>query len=310
MENPEVMRATVDHVGDLQLPYLPLPSRDFPMHYREKLEQARRRHRQTKSSAGLDSGLDFEPEGTTILWRIFGRKVTRHRGNIVKKIGTRVLLSEATALQVAEESHLPVPHVYTAKNVSGKNCIIMDFIEGDTLDKLWLKMTRAEKKNMAQQLRQIIDRMRSVQSPPNLIGGCDGMEIRDSRDLATRLAPACTDEDEFNSYLLSVVPKQTPPHVVKAFKNRLKTTHRIVLSHCDLSLSNIIVKDGKVQGLIDWEMAGWYPEYWEYVKFSQGGIGEAEEDWRTYAGDIFSQSYPDELVDYIALSGWPRPSSS
>ena len=42
--------------------------------------------------------------------------------------------------------------------------------------------------------------------------------------------------------------------------------HSIVFTHGDFLPRNIIVKDRKVVGILDWEMAGWYPEYWEYCK--------------------------------------------
>ena len=43
--------------------------------------------------------------------------------------------------------------------------------------------------------------------------------------------------------------------------------HDIVFTHGDLNLRNILVDDdGKIFGNVDWECAGWYPEYWEYTK--------------------------------------------
>ena len=42
--------------------------------------------------------------------------------------------------------------------------------------------------------------------------------------------------------------------------------HAIVLTHGDMSPRNIIVQGTKVVALLDWEMAGYYPEYWEYTK--------------------------------------------
>jgi aminoglycoside phosphotransferase (APT) family kinase protein len=38
-----------------------------------------------------------------------------------------------------------------------------------------------------------------------------------------------------------------------------------VFRHGDVSVFNIMVKGGKVAALIDFEMAGFYPEYWEYT---------------------------------------------
>ena len=50
---------------------------------------------------------------------------------------------------------------------------------------------------------------------------------------------------------------------------------------------------------MDWEVAGWYPEYWEYVKLF---LGASEKDWKEYADEFMPQEYPDELIDYTALS--------
>lgn len=51
--------------------------------------------------------------------------------------------------------------------------------------------------------------------------------------------------------------------------------HRMSFTHADLNSRNILVdevvqQDGslgwRVTGIVDWEMAGYYPEYWEYTK--------------------------------------------
>lgn len=38
-----------------------------------------------------------------------------------------------------------------------------------------------------------------------------------------------------------------------------------MLTHGDLNTANIMVPDGHVSGIIDWEHAGYYPDWWEYV---------------------------------------------
>ncbi|KXN81564.1 hypothetical protein AN958_03901 [Leucoagaricus sp. SymC.cos] len=43
------------------------------------------------------------------------------------------------------------------------------------------------------------------------------------------------------------------------------SSYRAVFAHGDLHLSNIIVKDGRFIGIIDWEAAAWFPEYWDFV---------------------------------------------
>lgn len=42
--------------------------------------------------------------------------------------------------------------------------------------------------------------------------------------------------------------------------------HEIVFTHGNLRPNNIIVKNGRLAAIIKWESAGWYPDYWEFVK--------------------------------------------
>lgn len=41
--------------------------------------------------------------------------------------------------------------------------------------------------------------------------------------------------------------------------------HRILFTHGDLHVHNILADNGRITGLIDWDCAGWYPEYWDYA---------------------------------------------
>jgi Ser/Thr protein kinase RdoA (MazF antagonist) len=50
----------------------------------------------------------------------------------------------------------------------------------------------------------------------------------------------------------------------------------IVFTHGDLDPRNILVENGRVSGIVDWEQAGWYPEYWEYIKTMWGSINTWE----------------------------------
>lgn len=183
----------------------------------------------------------------------------------------------------------------------------MDYIPGDTLSEIWTSLSEDQKRDFARQLRAILEVMRTIKPPEEHIGSCGGGQVRDSRDYFPYTAPACRDEQEFNNYLLSGLVRHTPSALRTTFSRRLRTDHRTVFTHADLAPRNIIVRDGKIVGLVDWEDAGWYPEYWEYVKFfhrvGSGGLW----DWLQYADDIFSETYEDELVDYIAISTWQNP---
>jgi aminoglycoside phosphotransferase (APT) family kinase protein len=160
-----------------------------------------------------------------------------------------------------------------------------------------------EKHGICRQLRQVLDTMHQTEWPTTLIGSCDGGLVFDARLYTVKSGGRFRNEEELNDFILDV-HDMTPQPMRDTLVKHQRKDHRIVLAHGDLHQANIMVKDGKITGLIDWEFAGWYPEYWDYVKFcsSRGG----HRDWMDYAKDIFSQSYDDELLSQLALSRFQR----
>ncbi|GAB0139162.1 hypothetical protein EsDP_00007375 [Epichloe bromicola] len=269
--------------------------------YNAKLREMRKAKGQARSSDESESEDEIEP-GATVLHKMFNRRVVLHSDKTVVKSGKRVVPGEAEALKVAVRVGVPAPRVHNVHTTSdGQTRISMDYIQGQPLDKLWPDMSVDQKKSIARQLREVVEKMRSVPPPPHIIGACDGTEIRDTRQYFTYHSPPCHDEKSFNDFLLAALYEHTPSLVRAAFSRRLRTHHRVVFSHCDLTPRNILVQDGKIKGLVDWEDSGWYPEYWEFVKFFQR---PADKDWKQYAEDIFPELYHDELVDFIAISKW------
>lgn len=52
-----------------------------------------------------------------------------------------------------------------------------------------------------------------------------------------------------------------------------------VLTHCDLNLGNIMVQDGKVVSILDWEYAAYFPIWYEYVSASFG-FTDMDVEWK------------------------------
>lgn len=72
-----------------------------------------------------------------------------------------------------------------------------------------------------------------------------------------------------------------PQSIEDEWRDLLPDNGPIVFTHGDLHQSNIIVtatSPCKVVSIIDWEQAGWYPNYWEdcKAKYTTGHEGE----WR------------------------------
>lgn len=63
--------------------------------------------------------------------------------------------------------------------------------------------------------------------------------------------------------------KQCPyPHLAAKFRASFSGDHRVHFAHADLSYDHVMVDPvpGAVTGILDWEMAGFWPEWWEYRK--------------------------------------------
>jgi hypothetical protein len=61
------------------------------------------------------------------------------------------------------------------------------------------------------------------------------------------------------------------------------------------------VRDGKVAAIVDWQFAGWYPEYWEYTKAHFGLMNMP--DWYAEFQRAVTR-YDDELAAERTL--WRR----
>ncbi|EKV17643.1 hypothetical protein PDIP_30560 [Penicillium digitatum Pd1] len=64
----------------------------------------------------------------------------------------------------------------------------------------------------------------------------------------------------------------------------LSQSHRILFTHGDIRPQNVMVKDGHVVAIIDWERSGWYPEYWEFAKALL--VWGWQSDWTDYLMQI------------------------
>lgn len=67
-----------------------------------------------------------------------------------------------------------------------------------------------------------------------------------------------------------------------------------MFTHADLCGDHVFVEPstGKVTEIIDWEMAGWWPAYWEYTKSL---FGNRDVQWWKALVEKVLGPYPSEL---------------
>ncbi|KAF2814337.1 kinase-like protein [Mytilinidion resinicola] len=76
---------------------------------------------------------------------------------------------------------------------------------------------------------------------------------------------------------ISASPEQIP-EVNELIKKQESSQSSTRFTHGDLNSMNVLVKGDDVVGIIDWDTAGWYPEYWEYTTASN--VSPYNEFWK------------------------------
>lgn len=210
-------------------------------------------------------------------------------------------LSEVEAMRfVSRHTTIPVPRVYAA----GEQHFTMEFIEGETLAQAWGNTLSAEDKTLVcRQLRDYISQLRALKSPNGLICSFGGRPVIDARRRSSYRGGPFTNEAAYNDFLVSDLIGPSKIHDI--IRRQMRADHEIVLSHGDLHDINIMVRPGVgVVAIIDWEKAGYYPEYVDLLtplRTTQWSSGYYEE-----LLNIFPQQYDAEFMVDQVLSQWSK----
>lgn len=223
-----------------------------------------------------------------------GTKVTKfHR--------FRTRPTEAEAMRfVAKHTTVPVPRVYDV----GDNHLTMEFIEGESLEKSWTKLSAEDQALVIRQLRDYVGQLRAIKSPDGRICSFDGGPATDSRRLLGLSGGPFADEAAYNDFLVSDLLWDSDS-VREMLRGQLRSDHEIVLTHGDLHDINIMARPGVgVVAIVDWELAGYYPEYHELIKPLR------VPDWRSGFDEqlfkVFPKRYDAEFVVDQALTSLSR----
>ena len=181
--------------------------------------------------------------------------------------------------------NIPMPQPLGAVSVGSFNYIFMSYIEGHSLAELWPSLSPELKRSVQSQLGKILQCLRQMPLQSKYLGSGDPPICRDSRQYIRASAGCISTEMEFKAFLVSTAQKLNPVYL-DLITSTLGTSHQIVMTHSDLRPENILVSLSaantiKITGLVDWELSGAYPEYWEYVK-ALTGVKWSLSDWYSY----------------------------
>ncbi|OBS20060.1 hypothetical protein FPOA_11781 [Fusarium poae] len=100
------------------------------------------------------------------------------------------------------------------------------------------------------------------------IGSCSGGPAYDHRlDNMSTCGPFAS-VAKFHDFLVEPIKHCPRLELVAKYRNMLPDDYCITFVHADVSWENILLDPatGSVTGIVDWEMAGFWPEWWEYRK--------------------------------------------
>lgn len=254
-----------------------------------------------------------------LLHECTGSYLVRKFERFVIKYGWYVYPIEARNMQyVAKSTTVPVPRVYAVYQDRKKQglvtYIVMDYVPGQTLLKLWNELDSTRKTAIAMKLRAYFDELRALQHPGyfgSLDGGLplDGVfgEDRDSDEITK----SCSTEEEVIDRMLrgySLATGERTAHKVRYYQHVLPVVLRgngsPVFSHSDFQRKNIMIRPEGLPIIIDWEFASWCPSYWDYSTaiFCNGGW---HDDWQEYLRMVLDEHPNQSLwLSTLKLEMW------
>ncbi|KAI1411209.1 hypothetical protein F5Y13DRAFT_165947 [Hypoxylon sp. FL1857] len=134
------------------------------------------------------------------------------------------------------EVGVQVPTVYFQGKINQNDVLVQSRIPGVTLNVAWPYLTQAEKASFKQQARTLIKKLDQLKQPQSMGATAPSYAL----PAANPVSWAC-EEVEYDMLF-----------------GKIDGEGKLGFAHNDLNTSNIIVQDGKITSLIDWEMAGWF----------------------------------------------------
>lgn len=164
----------------------------------------------------------------------------------------------------------------------------MELVPGATLDKIWDSLNDTEKEKMCRKIWDLIATIRTIPRPTNLesmfcctVDGSPCVDPLLGDDFNDPMPPMHSDNDVRERIFQRYVRHNGLSYADgKDLPDMRPHSDTSVFTHGDIACRNIMVDDNKeIVALLDWESAGWYPDYWEFAKIM--AISK-EHDWKQW----------------------------
>lgn len=201
----------------------------------------------------------------------------------------RGLANEYGALQlVRRHSRIPVPRPLDFVSSTDTSYLLTSRVPCLPLGMCIDTLSENEVHTLVYDLRRCLEELRAIRkevTPSHAISNALGEACYDYRIVAG------TEYDEERGYFIG-------PFIDEEEFNRTLQVgalpgvshcsgHKIVFTHGDLNMRNVLVHNGRLSGIVDWENSGWFPEYWDYTKAHY--ITKLNKRWLKMIDEVFEQ---------------------
>ncbi|KAE8344080.1 hypothetical protein BDV24DRAFT_149327 [Aspergillus arachidicola] len=169
-----------------------------------------------------------------------------------------------------QHTTIPIPSVIREwTDDSDWYFILINCLNGQTIEEAWPTLSQPQKEHIADQVAEYIQQLRQFQSP--IMQSIDGGPLYSNWLFLN-------DEDKPYGSLDS--DKQLHIALMQALKESASAICTpYTFTHGDLNCQNVLVKDGELAGILDWESVGYFPVWWEYAATSIGFSAE-DAEWK------------------------------
>jgi len=255
---------------------------------------------------------------TDVIYDFFegARRVVGLPNNLAVKYGQTIDVDEAKVTAfVGRHTSIPVPTIVGTYSHNKKNYIVMTRIKGTPLSECLSSLSQEQIESITKDLARYLNELRSLKVEEfegrSYIGSPGFGSVKGKMlQSGTRERGPFATVSEFHGNICSRFwdaiswadrrneQQDWNMHLLRRMYAE-NSDYKIVFCHGDLHPSNILVDDGRVVGILDWQRAGWYPEYWEYVSCMFGGGEFYRTPWLWCVEKVL------ESHDYIRLIELP-----
>lgn len=241
----------------------------------------------------------------------YSRRILRRLDpfTFAKRSRRHAVMREADALTfVSRWTTIPVPRVYDVfidKSDADYGWLLMEYIPGVTLNTAWSRMNASQRQSVMLQLGDILRQLRSLPHPfPSRICSCTGGPIHDDRFAFDTVYGPFDSEEDFNIFMYNLASRNYSGESAGRIPKQLNG-HDIVFTHADFHPKQILLDSSdlsRVVAVLDWEMASWYPAYWEPMKSDDDSRLLYEMGWKAFVESVTGRFHEEEDLNWALVA--------